>query len=437
MTRDWFSTRHSAWTLALPLIGILLLLQLSTLPQRLDNWLYDTLATTFPAAPSEDLVIIAIDENSLAKLGPWPWPREVHARLIRNLTAAGVERIVMDILFTEPGPDDPVLADAMDEHGGVILPLYLAPGSQSDLFREQLPAPVLARAAFNLGHAHVELDSDGIARGVYLYNGLGNRLWPAMALAAGANEPAHEPVAFPDLDAPPYINVRQGFRRVPLAGRSGAYTTLSYADVLDNLPANAWLDGKTVLVGATAAGFGDVLPTPFSGLAQPMPGVEFHANALAAASRGELVTVVPRIWSAALALLTVLLVVLVLPRLRPSGTFVFSCLTFTGIVAGAVTALLGFNLWVPIAHALLVLVVAFPLWSARRLSLANRFLNQQIDQLERGNLLHLPATWSRSPRQILANLKPLLTPEGWLLMEDGCILEQHNLLPEDSPSRLV
>ncbi|MGM0570400.1 CHASE2 domain-containing protein [Marinobacter sp.] len=432
MTRDWFSTRHSAWTLALPLIGILLLLQLSTLPQRLDNWLYDTLVTAFPPDASDDLVIVAIDENSLAEIGPWPWPREVHARLIRNLTAAGAGRIVMDILFTEPTADDPILADAMEEHGGVTLPLYIAPGSQTDLFREQVPTPVLANAAFALGHAHVELDSDGIARGLYLFNGLGNRLWPAMTLAAGADKPSRTAQDFTEQQVPAYINVRREFRRVPLAGRSGAYTTLSYADLLNNPAANDWLDGKTVLVGATAAGFGDVLPTPFSGLAQPMPGVEFHANALAAAERGELIAVAPRFWPAGLALFTVLVVVLVLPRLRPSGTFIFSCLMFTAIMVSAVTALLAFNLWLPIAHALLVLVVAFPLWSARRLSLANRFLNQQIDQLERGNLLHLPATWSRSPRQILANLQALLTPDGWLLMEDGCIIEQHKLLPEDN-----
>ncbi|MCK7544851.1 CHASE2 domain-containing protein [Marinobacter bryozoorum] len=431
MTRDWFSTRHSAWTLALPLIGLLLLLQLSTLPQRLDNWLYDTLVTTFPPAPSEDVVIVAIDEDSLAAIGPWPWPRDVHARLIRNLTAAGVDRIVMDILFTEPGPDDAVLADAMKSHGKVTLPLYLAPGRQSDLFREQLPTPLLTAAAFALGHAHVELDSDGIARGLYLYNGLGNQLWPAMALAAGADQRVGQAQAFEQLQAPPFVNVRQDFRRVPLAGRSGAYTTLSYADLLEPSPATRWLEGKTVLVGATAAGFGDVLPTPFSGLAQPMSGVEFHANALAAARRDQLIAVAPGPWTFGLTSLCALLVILVLPRLRPSRTFSFSALVFTGILAATVTALMTLHLWIPAASAMLVPVIAFPLWSARRLSFANRFLNQQIDQLERGNLLHLPATWSRSPRQILANLKALLSPEGWLLIEDNAIVEQHNLAADD------
>ncbi|MFW5824973.1 MAG: CHASE2 domain-containing protein [Marinobacter sp.] len=430
MTRDWFSTRHSAWTLALPLAGILLLLQFVTLPQRLDNWLYDTLITTFPPDASDDVVVVAIDEDSLAAIGPWPWPRSVHATLIRNLTAAGVERIVLDILLSEPTTDDRELAGAMRQHGQVVIPLYIAPGSQTDLFREQRPPPTLANAAFALGHAHVELDTDGIARGLYLYSGLGNELWPAIAEAASRQQPTIEPRTITGLDAPAYVNVRQEFRRVPLAGRSGAFTTLSYSDLLTNAPPR-WLEGKTVLVGATAAGFGDVLPTPFSGLAKPMAGVEFHANALTAIERQELIRVAPPWWSAGLALITGLLVVLVLPRLRPRGTFVFSCLLFVLILAGSVATLLGLNLWLPVASALLVPVLAFPLWSARRVSLANRFLNQQIDQLERGNLLHLPPLWSRTPQQILTNLRSLLSPEGWLLMEDDRVLEQHRL-PADS-----
>ncbi len=432
MTRDWFSTRYSAWTLALPLLGILLLLQLSTLPQRLDNWLYDALITTFPTEAPDDIVVVAIDENSLAGLGGWPWPRHVHARLLQNLTALGAGPVVMDILFTEATADDPHLADAMRQHGQVILPLYLAPGRQSDLLQEYLPTPALAGAAAALGHAHIELDPDGIARGLYLYNGLGNRLWPALALAATALDDPGAGRLPTDRRVPAYLNVREEFRRVPLAGHNGTFTTISYIDLLIHPADYDWLAGKTVLIGATAAGFGDVLPTPFSALAQPMPGVEFHANTLAAARSEALISLVPAALHWILALLTLVLVILILPRLRPSLTFLFSCALFALIVAGGCAVLLGLSFWLPIAHSLLVLVIAFPLWSARRLSLANQFLNQQIDQLERGNLLHLPATWNRNPRLILENLKRLLLPDGWLLLENGNILEQHELsLDED------
>lgn len=433
MTRDWFFTRHSAWTLTLPLVGILLLLQLTTFPQRLDNWLYDTLITTWPPEPSNDLAIVAIDEKSLSEIGPWPWPRSVHASLIENLTAAGADRIVLDILFSERSMHDRALADAMRKHGKVVLPLYIAPSSRNDLFREQLPTPQLASAAFALGHAHVELDSDGIARGLYLYAGLGNELWPAMTLATSRNQASVAPDTFENLDAPAYVNVRQHFRRVPLAGRSGAYTTYSYSDLLGATPSSQWLKGKTVFVGATAAGFGDVLPTPFSGLAQPMSGVEFHANVFNALERDGLIQQVSPVWPVVLALFSGLIIVMVLPRLRPSRTFEFSCLMFALVLGSSVFALLSLKVWLPVANALLVPLIAFPLWSARRLSLANRFLNQQIDQLERGNLLYLPPPWSRSPQLILANLRELLNPEGWFLKEDDAILVQKNLPLSELP----
>ncbi len=427
MTREWLSPKHSAWTLALPLVGILLLLQLTTLPQRLDNWLYDTLITAWPSEPSDDVVVVAIDEKSLATIGPWPWPRSVHAELLDRLTLAGADTVILDILFIEPTAEDQELAMAMTRHGRVVLPAYLAPSSQNDLFREQLPAPTLMKAAFAVGHAHVELDSDGIARGLYLFNGLGNKLWPAMTLAATRSSPSTAPETFEGLRAAAYVNVRSEFVRVPLAGRGGAFPTYSYSDIIAGPAMPDWLEGKTVLVGATAAGFGDVLPTPFSGLAQPMSGVEFHANVYTAIRDDRLISQVSILWSLLLTALTVLLTVLILPRIRPGRTFFFTSTLFLLVLTGCITSLLTLHLWVSVANALLVPVIAFPLWSARRLSLANRFLNQQIDQLERGNLLHLPGPASHTPRQILDNLKPLLHLEGWLLVENGLILEQSNI----------
>lgn len=433
MLRERLFSTNSAWTMALPLIGIMLILQLTTLPQRLDNWLYDTLLTTWPPQAPDDVVIVAIDEKSLSTIGPWPWARSVHADIIHKLDRAGAETIILDILFTEPALHDRELAAAMRQHGRVVLPLYIAPSSQNDLFREQLPTPTLANAVFAIGHAHVELDSDGIARGLYQYSGLGNELWPSMTLAASREMSSVVPERFDELTAPGYVNVRSNFVRVPLAGRSGAFASFSYSDLLLNPLQDGWLKGKTVLIGATAAGFGDVLPTPFSGLAHPMAGVEFHANIYSAIQQNELITEVSGMWPLVLTLASGLLIVIVLPRLRPGRTFGFAAILIIAILGGSVASMMALNIWVPVANALLVPVIAFPLWSARRLSLANRFLNQQIDLLERGNLLHLPPPYSRSPRQILDTLRNLLHPEGWLLTENGEIVEQQNLSYDDHP----
>lgn len=120
-----------------------------------------------------------------------------------KLHAAGAETIVFDILFPEPSPDDAALAGAMAEHGNVVLPVYLSPPASNYLLSEQLPTSQLASAAAAMGHAHVELDTDGVARGLYLYNGLGHHLWPSLSAAATRtaqpNTRSHA--------APPFVNV--------------------------------------------------------------------------------------------------------------------------------------------------------------------------------------------------------------------------------------
>ena len=54
------------------------------------------------AQGTEQVVIAAIDEKSLAALGRWPWPRSLMADLIRKLSADGAKVIAVDILLSEP-----------------------------------------------------------------------------------------------------------------------------------------------------------------------------------------------------------------------------------------------------------------------------------------------------------------------------------------------
>src|SRR5260370_33347272 len=51
---------------------------------------------------AKPVVIVDIDEKSLAKLGQWPWPRTRIADLIANLTKLGAVVIAFDIVFAEP-----------------------------------------------------------------------------------------------------------------------------------------------------------------------------------------------------------------------------------------------------------------------------------------------------------------------------------------------
>jgi adenylate cyclase len=70
--------------------------------------LFDLLSVIAPPRPSEfGAEIVAIDEPSFSEIGQrWPWSREMHARLIESLRAAGAKVIAFDIIFSEPSTEE-------------------------------------------------------------------------------------------------------------------------------------------------------------------------------------------------------------------------------------------------------------------------------------------------------------------------------------------
>src|SRR5262249_52391734 len=71
--------------------------------KTVENKLYDLHFTLRGVRhPGDQIVIVAVDENSLATLGRWPWPRSMLARMVRTLTEAGAKVIAIDILLSEP-----------------------------------------------------------------------------------------------------------------------------------------------------------------------------------------------------------------------------------------------------------------------------------------------------------------------------------------------
>ncbi len=74
------------------------------------RWLvFDTYQRLKPREfnPNLPVKIVDIDDESLARLGQWPWPRPLIARLVERLTQAGAATIVFDIVFAEPDRSSP------------------------------------------------------------------------------------------------------------------------------------------------------------------------------------------------------------------------------------------------------------------------------------------------------------------------------------------
>ncbi|AKH20736.1 CHASE2 domain-containing serine/threonine-protein kinase [Sedimenticola thiotaurini] len=70
--------------------------------QSLDRVTYDWGMRLADRDVNEQVVIVAIDEESIASLGRWPWSRDIHAALIDALGAARAKVIAYSVFFFEP-----------------------------------------------------------------------------------------------------------------------------------------------------------------------------------------------------------------------------------------------------------------------------------------------------------------------------------------------
>ncbi len=240
------------------LVAALLLPVLYFPPFRLiEARLYDILSVVAPPFPTDPgAVVVAIDEPSISEIGQrWPWPRDLHARLIESLRAAGAKVIAFDIIFAEPsteeadrrfagalGPDVILAAD------DVTIPL--PQGVQTTRIN---PIDPFLDAGAVPGVAAVDLDGDAYLRRMpqtpdnFANEGLRLRGEPVPELPEGA--------------------------LIQYFGPARTYPTVSYYQALDpeNFLPPGFFKDRTVMVGlslkaATSADAGapDTFATPYT-----------------------------------------------------------------------------------------------------------------------------------------------------------------------------
>ena len=326
------------------LVGLSLQL-LDPLPlASLRNAIFDQYQRWQPRSQrSTPVRIVDIDEESLQRLGQWPWPRTRLAALTERIRAGGAAAIGLDFIFAEPDrsspltamaewplsaearkellalPDhDRVLADSL-RTGGVVLGTVLQRAKTSagsrDLPRRTVqfatmgppdPAPlhefnnalrplaVLENAAEGLGAVNFIPDGDGVVRRMPLVLGLLGQpqaSFDAEMLRVAQHAPDLLLVAAEGGGG--LTAIRIGKYRIPVTQRGEMWLhftprmperTLSAWKVLaGGFPRNA-LDGHLVLVGTSAQG---LLDLRFSPLGEIVPGIEIHAHALEQALSGQ------------------------------------------------------------------------------------------------------------------------------------------------------
>ncbi|HSV51363.1 MAG TPA: serine/threonine-protein kinase [Burkholderiaceae bacterium] len=86
-------------------VGLLVLHKTTDLIGALERGFYDFAVTKTSRQPSDRIAVIAIDDQSIANIGRWPWPRDVHAQLIDQLTGAKAKTVAYTAFFFEPQTD--------------------------------------------------------------------------------------------------------------------------------------------------------------------------------------------------------------------------------------------------------------------------------------------------------------------------------------------
>ncbi|MDZ7639676.1 MAG: CHASE2 domain-containing protein [Bryobacterales bacterium] len=298
---------------------------------RFDHLAYDAQLRAAASAPlSNQIVIVEIDEASLARYGQWPWPRAVLGGLLNQIRDAGASVIALDVVFAEPeqrlasadpsgvipsnnNPGESSVGDAVLrsslEKGQVVVGHYfrfgdqrgsascqLHPVSLSTAFRfDAGTKPYLnadsvtcslaeiSGAAMGSGFLNASPDADGILRRVPLVIGYGERAYPSLALAAV--------MSHRKLRAAQLVQERDGSDWLRLGGTqapTGPYATLllryqpgthPFARLsAAELPGSpGLLRGKIVLIGGAAVGLQDAVSTP---IRAEVAGTEVHATAM-------------------------------------------------------------------------------------------------------------------------------------------------------------
>ncbi|PZN97123.1 MAG: histidine kinase [Alphaproteobacteria bacterium] len=350
--------------------------------RRFDYLLYDLVATARPRAPPDAIVIIGIDEASLARIGPWPWPRQVHADAIARLAAARPRAIGYDVLFTEAGADDAGLDAALRASPvPVVLPLqFMVPGRDGNAHDDIVP--VVGRgagSAARIGQSTIAPDEDGVVRTLTMAVD-GTRRWPqvaALLTGAGVAEPFQpRPITAPLR--------RVDERLVGFRGPPGSFRTLSFAALRDGAIPDDLLRDRIVMIGATAAGLGDQFSTPTAGRTGVMAGVEIQASLAADLLEGRRLRRAGTGAAIALALAVLWLGMAGLLRLRPAAAAIGGALLVAAALLATALLFAATGLWVAPAGALVGVLLAQPFWAWRRLAAVNDWMLAELAELGGG-----------------------------------------------------
>ena len=227
-------------------------------------------------APTGDVVFVDIDAASLQAIGVWPWPRTIHAQIVDRLMELGASSAAFDVDFSAASSpqNDAAFAAALDRAGGyVALSAFAQPSGADGRITYNLPIPSLA-AASPLVWTDLPVGDEGRIYDAMLASRIGGEIVPSVASWLAHVRPADAGQQF-GVDFS--IDVRKIDR-------------ISVKSLLDGAVDAKRIEGRDVLIGASAQELRDFFLTPRFGL---IPGALVHALAAETLKQGRMLRDLP------------------------------------------------------------------------------------------------------------------------------------------------
>ncbi len=294
-----------------------------------DRYLYDARLRVAPPLEDSRVVIVDIDEASLAKVGRWPWSRRQLATLTENIIDQGGAAVLgFDIVFAEQERSDPEGDDLFAQvlaNRPVVLGYYLT-SDRGGLTSGQLPEPAFAamqlpidtprlvwngyganlpklqQNARDAGFFNPMLDPDGVTRSLPLLAEFDGQIYDSLAVRLLRRYQGNSVLALGRSSL--RIAGDRGMIEIPLSEALTAlvpfagpqadgernFDYVSAANVLDGSVDWARFKDRVVLIGTSAPGLSDLRATPIS---ETFPGVEVHATLVSGALGNRLLARLP------------------------------------------------------------------------------------------------------------------------------------------------
>ncbi|MCC3376356.1 CHASE2 domain-containing protein [Cohnella sp. REN36] len=349
--------------------------------RRLDALLFDANMRQAATHLPKDIVVVAIDNDSLAELGRFPWDRAVYAPFLDMLNQPDgkPKAIAFDILFNDASdPDsDRAFADALSSTDNVILPVIgvtegevfgkrvARPDKWLSVDRLDVPLPMFAEHA-KLANINRVVSPDGVIRQTWLKLATQDgQVVPSLAYEAarmaGADLSRYDGMTDPAGLFEPGSAVAKNTITIDYHLNTEDITTVSFSRVLNGEIDPSVFKDAVVLVGFTATGLSDASgqdsgTTPIE---KKMQLVYVHANIVNQLLNGSSVSYPPA-WTLLLGELLLFALFVILPwRLKNVISILAFLAAAGGLLYGQMELYRASALQIRVADAILAITFAY------------------------------------------------------------------------------